>query len=659
MEALSGRHLFPPTDLSPIRPPKTMSTPQTVSPSSAGSLPSMMDESVLYRCDRIDDSDSDDVSISLDELMSLTNDPAFRTSSFNKDQSTHADQSSTACLGSPNSSRDTLDTTAAIAISPHKLAERFLKAQQKQARRTQSMKIHSNVSPTLEDYLQKTRSRETATSLNESNGTLFGGMKRSQSENSLPFMENESVSGRKFVRRRSNSFDQQSPHKQENDKLFQEITLMRLEASATKKHGASSKLALRSDSTEDGCNDEDVKIRRARGRHLSRQQSVRDATAGRAKRDKEIRRGMLRKECSVHQLKKADDFLQASDAESLKELVDSWREEKNNEVSGSLGWHKTASKRQKSRRRKTRDPSGRRPQAFSGIITESNEPSISEESRGLVSTSNETSETSILSTGSDVINSLHQAVLVEELKERLDPNLSPIKISDDELGKEQSAALKADSDTEEGQDSMSTPLNVSREASETSIISDTSDMIVTPYQFGLREDLNVHRYSDPFVSSVLKKRNCELEWRYPSVNGASSYSDDEDAGVIVQFDAKQEDHISRVRLDITDGRLLRIDCWDGPIMEGIICRMPAEDVEDSAVQDSEIDSGLEIISSLVDANPTPNTPRPQMLWKGPSKFFSRRQKSSLKQDTSSRNRQDDEPRLFDEFGRLIEDNLTR
>ena len=296
----------------------------------------------------------------------------------------------------------------------------------------------------------------------------------------------------------------------------------------------------------DGCNDEDSYLRQARGRYISRQHSVRDASAGRVKRDKEIRRSMLRKERSAHQLKKADDFLQARDANLLKDLVDSWKEEKNTEMSGTFCRDITTIRSSKADGRKSEHFHGRRSRTPSGLLQRepSSTTTTSETSHGLVST----------------------------------------------------------------------------EASETSFISDSSDTVVVSNHPGFE----INECADPNFCPILKKPE---EQRYPALEAVSSYSDEDclderaqDAALIVQFDVNEEGkgNVSRVRLNMADGTLLRIHCYNGPLMEGLICRMP------EATEAHCLDTAQE--AAKVTPTDNANNPR-KMLWKGPSTFFARRQKS--------------------------------
>ena len=224
METLPGCH-FQTKNLSPTHSLSTTSTTHTVSPQD-DSLPSMTDETHSFRRVDGDLDSSDDASRSLEELMSLSNDP-FHALANSFSDLTKVDQSSTACVGSPNSSRETLETSMTMAISPHELARRFLKAQQREALKTQAQKTRGSRDASLETYLQMTRPQR-ATSFDESNATLFNELKRSKSEKSLLDVEKESVSGRKLLRRRSNSFSELTTPEKKVDKVFDDVTLMRL-----------------------------------------------------------------------------------------------------------------------------------------------------------------------------------------------------------------------------------------------------------------------------------------------------------------------------------------------------------------------------------------------------------------------------------------------
>jgi hypothetical protein len=272
---------------------------------------------------------------------------------------------------------------------------------------------------------------------------------------------------------------------------------------------------------------------------------------------------------------------------------------------------------------------------LSQAIPSSKDPSICEESHEVASTGNETSETSLITDFSGT-NGSHGA-------------------TEESIKRSNETAI---------QDQSFTSSSVSREASATSMISDTSDMIVTPYQSGLREDLNVHTSS--YLSPIRSKRyDGRDERRAPAdVETLSSHSDNEDSSLyqdsanIVQFDANQEDHISRVHLDLASGHLVRIECDDGPLMEGFICSMPVvvkEEIAEPCGPEQEDErlrgSPVEGVAGASGANAAHSNHRPQMLWKGPSKFF-RRQKAQPKIDAPEI-RQTTEPVRFDEFGRLL------
>lgn len=454
------------------------STPHSAHSLHSSSVPvRMREEDILIRYANTTGSDDEcsEASISLNELMSNP----VQSQQGQHQNGDEGNESSTACLASPDCSRDTLDTSDAIVVVPYEQTAKTRNQHRSFRYQTEKSRRNAGCSPTLEDYLTKTRP-EDVSNLDESNATLFGGiMSRSRSHDSLPTMEKESVTGRKFVRRRSNSFSNRESQKHPNEKMIIDIDRLKLEGddeSTVAPLPTKLPVKLYCDSIEDGCRDEDSYMRRARGRRLSKQNIVRDTSTGRNKRNADMRWSLLRKERSAHQLKRADDFLRATDAESLKDLVDSWKEESNKEISGTLQRHLT---KVSSETLSKSDPPRYRARTILRGVIESQEPSFSSVCSGLVST--EVSETSIRS------NNTLSVRRTPSLNEFADAHLSPSKHVHD---------------GEKGQTSVNTSIGC-EEAYET--MQDSSVIL----QFDATQEDHVHRVYLDHADGYLLRIDCD------------------------------------------------------------------------------------------------------------------------------------------------------